>query len=88
MYDTEEGTTRLQNLRKRLGPAQNELTQAKRFIHSLRYSSDADAAGLLVRLELLVPAMPPAAEVHSRSECRAAQRILQLNDHRIGDAIG
>jgi hypothetical protein len=49
MYDTEEGTTRLQNLRKRLDPAQNELTQAKRFIHSLRYSSDADAAGLLVR---------------------------------------
>jgi hypothetical protein len=37
---------------------------------------------------VLVPAMPPAAEVHSRSECRAAQRILQLNDHRIGDAIG
>jgi hypothetical protein len=36
---------------------------------------------------LLVPAMPPAAEVHSRSECRAAQRILQLNDYRIGDAI-
>jgi hypothetical protein len=30
---------------------------------------------------LLVPAMPPAAEVHSRSECRAAQRILQLNEH-------
>jgi hypothetical protein len=48
LYDIEEGTTRLQNLRNRLSSAQIELTQTKGFVHSLRYSSDADAAGLLV----------------------------------------
>jgi hypothetical protein len=50
LYDIEEGTTRLQNLGNRLNSAQTELAQTKRFIHNLRYSSDADAAGLLVRL--------------------------------------
>jgi hypothetical protein len=76
MYDIEEGTTRLQNLRKRLGPAQIELTQAKRFIHSLQYSSDADAVGLLVRLRVgediakLASAEPLRSEwVHVLEDC-------------------
>jgi hypothetical protein len=36
---------------------------------------------------VLVSVRALCATVHSRSECRAAQRILQLNEHRIGDAI-
>jgi uncharacterized protein YlxW (UPF0749 family) len=50
MYDSEEGTTRQQDLRNRLSSAQIELAQLKRFVHSLQNSSDADAAGLLARL--------------------------------------
>jgi hypothetical protein len=55
---------------------------------SLRVQTSARLLGLWVAQALLVPAMPPAAEVHSRSECRAAECILQLNNNRIGDAIG
>jgi hypothetical protein len=52
MYDIEEGTTWLQSLHNRLRSAQIELTQTKRFVHSLRNSSDAGAAGLLARLRM------------------------------------
>jgi hypothetical protein len=52
MYDVEEGTTRLQDLQTRLNSARTELAQMKCFIHRLQYSSDADAAWLLVRLRM------------------------------------
>jgi hypothetical protein len=52
MYDSEEGTTRQQDPRNRLGSAQIELAKLKRFVHSLQNSSDADAAGLLARLRM------------------------------------
>jgi hypothetical protein len=51
-YDFEEGTTRLQDLRTRLDSARIELARMQRFIHSLQFSSDADAAWLLVQLRL------------------------------------
>jgi hypothetical protein len=52
MYDVEEGMSRLQNLRSRLSSTQIELARTKYFVHSLRYSSDADAIGLLARLRM------------------------------------
>lgn len=52
MYDVEEGITRLQDLRTRLSSAHEELTRMKCFIDSLKFSSDADAAWLLVRLRM------------------------------------
>jgi len=52
MYDVGEGITRLQDLRTRLSSACEELTRMKRFIDSLKFSSDADAAWLLVRLSI------------------------------------
>jgi hypothetical protein len=52
MYDSEKGTTRQQNLRNQLSSVQIELARLKRFVHSLRNSSDADAAGLLARLRM------------------------------------
>lgn len=52
MYDVEEGITRLQDLRTRLDSARIELARMKCFIHSLQFSSDEDAAWLLVRLRM------------------------------------
>jgi hypothetical protein len=52
MYDVEEGITRLQDLRTRLSSACEELARMKFFIDSLKFSSDADAAWLLVRLRM------------------------------------
>jgi hypothetical protein len=78
MYDIEEGTTRLQNLRKRLFSAQIELTQAKRFIHSLQYSSDADVAGLLVRLRMGEDIAKLASAEPLRSEwCVCSRNVYQ-----------
>jgi hypothetical protein len=76
MYDIEEGTTRLRNLRKQLGSAQIELTQAKRFIHSLRYSSDADAVGLLVRLRMGEDIAELASAEPLRSKWCVCSRIV------------
>jgi hypothetical protein len=52
MYDVEEGITRLQDLRARLSSACGELAYMKCFIDRLKFSSDADAAWLLVRLRM------------------------------------
>ena len=52
MYDIDEGTTWLQDLRNQLSSAQTELERMKRSIHSLKCNSDADAAGLLARLRM------------------------------------
>lgn len=50
MYDVDEGITRLQDLRTRLSSVCEELARMKRFIDNLKFSSDADAAWLLVCL--------------------------------------
>jgi hypothetical protein len=81
MYDIEEGTTRLQNLRKRLGSAQIELTEAKNFIYSLRYSSDADAVGLLVRLRMGEDITELASAEPLRSEWCVCSRIVYQSGH-------
>jgi len=52
MYDVEEGITRLQDLRTQLSSACGELASMKHFIDTLKFSSDADAAWLLVRLRM------------------------------------
>jgi len=52
MYDVQEGVTRLQDLRTQLSSAREELTRMKCLIDSLKFSSDADAAWLLVRLRM------------------------------------
>lgn len=52
MYDIEEGITRLHDLRTRMSSARLELARMKSFIHSLQFSSDTDAAWLLVRLRM------------------------------------
>lgn len=52
MYDVQEGVTRLQDLRTQLSSAREELTHMKCLIDSLKFSSDADAAWLLVRLRM------------------------------------
>jgi hypothetical protein len=52
MYDVGEGITRLQDLRTQLSSAREELTRMKCFIDSLTFSSDADAAWLLVCLRM------------------------------------
>jgi hypothetical protein len=43
---------RLQDLRTRLNSAREESTHINRFIDSLKFSLDADAAWLLVRLRM------------------------------------
>lgn len=52
MFDVREGVTWSQELRTRLSSAHLELAQMKSFIHNLQYSSDSDAAWMLVRLRM------------------------------------
>lgn len=50
MYDIAEGVTRQQDLRTQLHSTHAELDWMNVFVHSLRHSSDDEAAMLLTRL--------------------------------------